>query len=241
MAIQLACTQCGKQYNLKIEFAGKKVRCKCGNAFQVPFQENVAVLPPVVPDYWASRSKPKKKSAKSKRQSQTGDFRSIDVIYMAVSGIAVLFALYSVLNIFSSIPMLFGAGLPAREGLPPEFTETLNEINGRLMISSLLGLVGGVTSMSMGAAGAGIIAFINETRTKGKSELEWTLTAGAVASVLSILISFALIFMLFTSTASVPRGFNVGLRFAFQLPFLLLSNALPVAMIGLLVFKKKLD
>lgn len=107
----------------------------------------------------------------------------------------------------------------------------------------VLGMIGTLVSIAMGAAGVGIIRFINERRTTGKSELEWTLTAGAVTGGLSILLSLAFIFLLFAMVSSGPGSLNlnVGMRFAFEIPVILLGDVLPLAMIALLLFKGKLD
>jgi len=36
MAISIQCPQCGKSYNLRDDLAGKRVKCKCGQAFVAP-------------------------------------------------------------------------------------------------------------------------------------------------------------------------------------------------------------
>lgn len=36
MTIRFQCTECSKEYNVKDEMAGRKVRCGCGNAFAIP-------------------------------------------------------------------------------------------------------------------------------------------------------------------------------------------------------------
>jgi hypothetical protein len=67
MSISFRCSGCGKDHKVRDEFAGKKVKCKCGQTVQLPTAANRQAANPVQSAPGASAEAPDTKSAEAHR------------------------------------------------------------------------------------------------------------------------------------------------------------------------------
>jgi hypothetical protein len=261
VALEVSCTQCGKNYqNVKLELAGKLVRCKCGNQIQVPesvpdltMPEDLAVddlpplgstgpapgtywTPPAVPSPQRGPSSPNPVRQNVANESRRDSFRTVDIIYIVVGVLVALSGLGSLLGVFySALSLLSTSSIYERAGV-----EISSSLQTALLAMAICRILSYIARVILGACGAGMIAYVYEKRTKGKSSFQWTLLAGAIAGGACIAISLMNVIVRFMVLSSLDYFPVTGLSFVSSIFGLAFGSILPVAMIALYVDRKKL-
>jgi hypothetical protein len=169
-------------------------------------------------------------------ESRSGSFRPVDIIYIVVGVLAALSGLSAMLSILISIPSLLStSAMSSQPGV---------EISGSIKQSMLTISIGSILShavrVALGACGVGVVCYVCEKRTKGKSSFQWTLLAGAIAggvSIASSVINSLVLFLALSNSAIFPI---TGLSVASSIFGLAMGSIIPVAMIVLYADRKKL-
>lgn len=246
MGIRMCCPKCKREFSgIGEEFVGKLVRCNCGNEFRVPQPELDGPDPLGAPfvdlpqvdetsqQPLGSLSQPgaqlqsvRKRVKKKRRPDDKGDYRLIDVCYIVVGALAFVRGMYSVVLTFFGILSL--ASSSVNSGVSAGVYSDLMPSQFEFLMMNITGVLVGITHSALGACGLGVVIFIHQRRTIGKSNLSWSLIGGAIcggANIILSLVNFALV-------VSIMSGTLLGrLVPGHQMHWLVIGMIIPLGMV----------
>ena len=210
------CPQCGKSFRVKNpDLAGKKIKCKCGGVMTVQEQSsspNPSPLPnqspggpqgssvdtPVDQNYgsWKPAPTPAPRPPEPTRSSASrngsgfkSNWSGIEITLLIVGGFSILSGIHGMYGVFSNIRGIIGISqlVELAERMREQGTEL--PLASQILVAHVFRLFRNVLRIGLGVCGVGLIYQVMDKNAKTHPLARHAIPAGAILSVLKIVLS----------------------------------------------------